>query len=182
MQQFEIALKNEKIKLYNRLSWIIICINILVFFYLSLFPSEKNIASGSIATLILLSCCFLLKFYLYKTKTKWQIGADAFFFLLMIGWISTRQYWFSIIPAVFYILSGITVRKFIAIFSEEKITYPSFPLKTIYWNELTNAILKDGLLTINFKNDKFIQQFVDETKTVVNEQEFNDFCNQQLNK
>ena len=182
MEHFEITLKNEKIKLYNRLSWLIICISVLIFLCLSLFSKDKNIVSGGIATIIMLSCFFSLKYYLYKTKKKWQIGTDTFFFLLMIGWISTQQYWLSIIPAVFFILSGITVRKFIAVFSEEKITYPSFPLKTIYWKELTNAILKDGLLTINFKNDKFIQQFIDDTKTVVNEQEFNDFCRQQLNK
>ena len=65
---------------------------------------------------------------------------------------------------------------------KEKIAYPSFPKRNITWSELSNIILKDGLLTINFKNNKFIQQFVDETKTAVNEQEFNDFCSQQLNK
>ncbi len=182
MQQFQITLKNEKVQLYNRLSWIIICIYILIFLYLSLFSSDKNISSGSIATLIMLSCFFILKYYLQKTKREWQIGADTFFFLLMIGWISTQQYWLSIIPGVFFILSGITARKFIAFFSEEKITYPSFPVKTIYWDDLNNAILKDGLLTIDFKNDKFIQQFIDDTKTAINEQEFNDFCRQQLNK
>ncbi len=182
MQQFEITLKNEKIKSYNRISWIIICIYLLVLLYMSLFSTDKNILSGSIATLIMLSFLFFLKYYLHKTNRKWKIGAETFFFLLMIGWISTQQYWLSIIPGIFFILSGITARKFIAFFSAEKITYPSFPLKTIYWNELTNAILKDGLLTIDFKNDKFIQQFIDDTKTAINEQEFNDFCRQQLNK
>lgn len=64
----------------------------------------------------------------------------------------------------------------------EKIIYPSFPKKKIAWSELNNIVLKDGLLTIDFRNNKFIQQPVDETKTAVNEQEFNDFCRQQLNK
>ena len=182
MEQFQITLKNEKLRLYNRVSWIILCIHIIVFLYLGLFAKDKGIASGSIATLILITFCFLLKYYLFKTKKKWQIGVDVFFFLLMIGWITNHQYWLSVIPAVFYILSAVTVRKLIVVFSEDKIIYPSFPLKIIKWPELNNTVLKDGLLTIDFKNNKFIQQSIEESKTVVNEQEFNDFCRQQLNK
>ena len=58
----------------------------------------------------------------------------------------------------------------------------SVPKKHIEWSQLNNIILKDGLLTIDFKNNKFIQQFIDDTNTALNEQEFNDFCGQQLNK
>jgi hypothetical protein len=100
----------------------------------------------------------------------------------MIGWISMERYWLAVIPFVFDILSVITIRKLSVEFSAEKIIYPSFPSKKFNWSEIDNVVLKDGLLTINFKKNKFIQQFVDETKTVVNEQEFNDFCSQQLNK
>jgi len=182
MQQFEITLKNEKLRLYNRISWIILGIHIIIFLYLGLFARDKDTASASIATLIMIGFCFLLKYYLYKTKKKWQLSVNAFFFLLIIGWTGNHQYLLSIIPAVFYILSSATVRKFIVAFSTEKIIYPSFPSKTIHWTELNTAVLKDGLLTIDFKNNKIIQQYVDESKTVVNEQEFNDFCRQQLNK
>lgn len=64
--------------------------------------------------------------------------------------------------------------------SEEEINYPSLPQRRITWNELNNVILKDGLLTIDFKNNRFIQQFIDESKTSVIEKEFNDFCSRQL--
>ncbi len=180
MKQFEIALKNEKIKLYNRLSWLIIIIHIIVFLYLSFFSTEKTIRGAAICSLVLLAICFFLKFYF--RKTKWAFGFHPFFLLLMVGWITMEKYWLAAIPFIFDILATITIRKFSVEISVDKIIYPSFPIKNISWTQLSNIILKDGLLTINFKNDKFIQQFVDETKTVVNEQEFNDFCNQQLNK
>ena len=182
MQKFELILKNEKQKFYNQISWIIIIIHILVFLYLVFFSNDKFISPGSIAILILLFCCFLLKYYLYRVKKKYQIGIDVFFFILMIGWICNHLYWLSIIPMVFYSLSGIALRKLVTIFTEYKIIYPSFPLKTIYWKELNNTILKDGILSIDFKNNKIIQQLIDESKTQVNEKEFNDFCREQLNK
>jgi len=63
----------------------------------------------------------------------------------------------------------------------ESIVYPSFPKRIILWNELQNIVLKDGILTIDFRNNKLIQQDLDEEVTV-NEKEFNEFCKQQLSK
>jgi hypothetical protein len=180
MQQFEITLINEKVRSYYRISWIIIIIHIIVLLYLGLFSTDRRTGAGSIATLIILAGCLIARFYLKKKRKKLKPDVDIFFFVLMIGWISNGQYWLTIIPAIFYILSAMTLRKFIASFSTEKIMYPSVPVKTILWQDLNIAILKDGLLTIDFKNNKVIQQSVDETKTSVNEQEFNDFCTRQL--
>lgn len=179
-QKFEIVLKNEKIRLYNRLSWLIISINIIVFLALVFFSKEKDLRSAALASLILIAVCFILQNRL--KNTSWAFGSHPFYLFLMIGWISMEKYWLAAIPFVFDILSIITIRKLSVEFSAGKIIYPSFPAKQFNWSEIANVVLKDGLLTINFKNDKFIQQFVDETKSVVNEQEFNDFCSQQLNK
>lgn len=181
MQQYDLTLVDEKVKSYKRIGWIIIFINIIILFYLSLFAANKLMASGSRATLILLALTFAVRYFLKRKKTRFlQVNIDVFFLFLMLGWIGTQQYWLSAVMGVFYVLSGITQRKFIASFSSEKIVYPSFPVKNIAWTELNIVILKDGLLTIDFKNDRIIQQSVDETITVTNEQEFNDFCRQQL--
>jgi len=50
------------------------------------------------------------------------------------------------------------------------------------WEQLHNLVLKDGLVTIDLKNNKLIQQYLDERSMPVNEKEFNDFCKKQLNK
>lgn len=52
----------------------------------------------------------------------------------------------------------------------------------IRWGQLNNLILKDDLLTIDLKNNKLIQQYLDESSGPVNEKEFNDFCQKQLNQ
>ena len=182
MRQFEITLKNEKVKLYNRIGWIILFIHLTVFLYLGLFLTDKQQANRYLFTLAAIGGCFLLRFYLQQKKTKWQINVDVFFALLAIGLVTNQQYLASLIPGVFYILSPFTARKFIVSFTEQRIVYPSFPARTIRWNSLSNAMLKDGLLTLDSRNNKLIQQPIDETLTSVNEQEFNDFCRQQLNK
>ena len=180
MRQFEITLKNEKLKLYDRISWLIVFIHIVIFLYLGLFSKDKHIAAGYKASLILLAAAFILRYYLQYRKSRWQIKVEGFFWLLMIVWIVNQQYWLAIIPGVFFCLSLLTFRKFIVTFSEDKIFYPSIPLKIIYWKELNNTIMKDGLLTIDFRNNKIIQQVIDENRTAINEKEFNEFCSQQL--
>ena len=58
--------------------------------------------------------------------------------------------------------------------------YPSFPVKKIKWEELTAMVIKDGLFTVDFKNNRLIQQAVDEAISTVNEKVFNEFCSKQL--
>jgi hypothetical protein len=180
MQQFQITLKNEKITLYNRLSWFIILIHAVVFIYLALFSANKVIRAGCIATLILLAGSFAVSYFL--RNSKWKMRYHPFFLFLMVGWISMGKYWLAAVPFVFDILAAISVRRLIAVVSADKVVYPACPAKSSTWNELNNIILKDGLLTIDYKNNKIVQQPIDENVTTVNETEFNEFCKGQLKK
>ncbi len=66
------------------------------------------------------------------------------------------------------------------VFFDEGIVYPSFPEKNIQWNQLHNVILKDEVLTIDFKNNKLLQAQIDINTIQPNETSFNIFCQQQL--
>ena len=98
-----------------------------------------------------------------------------------MGWISIENYWVAGITFLFGFLSAMNNRKFTVFFSTAQIDYPSVPKKEIKWTELNTVMLKDNLLTIDFKSNRLIQQSIDENLNIVNEKEFNDFCRQQLN-
>ena len=49
-------------------------------------------------------------------------------------------------------------------------------VKSYYWSEFSNVILKDELLTLDFKNNRLIQLSIDVNSMPVNEIEFNEFC------
>lgn len=98
----------------------------------------------------------------------------------MLAWINTGNYFLAAVTVVFELLSFYSLRKQVIIISKDIIFYPSFPPKKILWNKLNNIILKDSILTIDLKNNKIIQQLIDETQIVINEKEFNEFCRQQL--
>lgn len=179
MQQFQITLWNEKIKSYNRISWIIILIHGLIFLYFTIYSTNKITGGISLGVSAFLIILFWIKYYSGK---RWRPGLHPFFLVLMIGWLNTPQFWLAVIPILFDTLYVIATRKLVAAFSETGIIYPSFPSRKITWDKLNNVILKDGMITIDFKSDKVIQQTVDETAIPVNEEEFNEFCKNQLRK
>jgi hypothetical protein len=62
--------------------------------------------------------------------------------------------------------------------SDERIVINTFFRKRYEWNAFSNVVLKDGLLTLDFKNNKMLQREI--MKQDVNENEFNEFCREQI--
>ncbi|HKC34937.1 MAG TPA: hypothetical protein VKB95_02710, partial [Chitinophagaceae bacterium] len=91
-------------------------------------------------------------------------------------------WWITIMLLLFILLDFIAHKKLLVDITDKQIVVPYVMQKTINWNEVNNVILKDGLLTIDFKNNKLFQQLILNSDEDVNEKEFNDFCKQQLNK
>ncbi len=54
--------------------------------------------------------------------------------------------------------------------------------KTVFydWDKLENVVLKDNLLTIDFKTNKLVQAEIEESKDVIEEHNFNRFCKANL--
>lgn len=62
--------------------------------------------------------------------------------------------------------------------SDEKIVINTFFRKRYEWSAFSNVVLKDGLLTLDFKNNKVLQREVVVRDT--DETEFNSFCREQV--
>lgn len=62
-------------------------------------------------------------------------------------------------------------------FSKDKISFNTFPKKILLWNDVNNVMIKDGLLTIDKKNNQLLQKEIDGEVTEDIETEFNKFCN-----
>jgi len=133
-----------------------------------------------IATIVMISIAVLLPLYVRSKDVK--IETSIIFIILMITWITTGYWWVAIINFFFEIFQIAALRTLTVTIKSNGVSYPSFPKKQIDWKELSNLILKDGLLTIDFRNDRIIQQYVEERSLSIDEKEFNEFCRQQLNK
>lgn len=66
--------------------------------------------------------------------------------------------------------------------TERKIVIPSMiSERVISWNDLSNVVKKDDVLTIDFKNNKLLQTEILNPENI-NEDEFNRFCKEQLSQ
>jgi hypothetical protein len=180
MKPYQLILKNEKLKYYNVIGDLIALLNLICFIYMAISSTDSLRKTIFILLISIIVVHYLLIFYLrYKVKfTNWP--HRSVFLLCAIGWARSPYWWISIILIVLLFLDIPAHRKLKLIVSENKIDYPSFPRRVIEWNELTNLVLKDGLITIDFKNNKIIQQTI--LNSDISEQEFNNFCRKQLNK
>jgi hypothetical protein len=183
MEQYAITLKNEKLKQYDRIALFIIIINLALFIYLIISSPLRSARIASAVGAVLIIAALSIDYFLIRIKnnegTPYKLFAE---YIISMTWLQMEYWWIALLCFVLSSFYFIAKRQLLVNVFKEKIIYPSFPKKNIAWTELANIILKDGLLTINFKNNRFIQQFIDETKSPVDEKEFNEFCTQQLNK
>jgi hypothetical protein len=94
--------------------------------------------------------------------------------LATIGWvIGYKKFGGPLWIPVLYFIAVISEKqvkfpKEIA-FNEEGIIINSFPKRSYYWQLLSNVVLKDCILTIDFKNNKLIQKETQEDTTALEE-------------
>ena len=66
-------------------------------------------------------------------------------------------------------------------FSNDMVVINTLFKKKIPWSDFNNVMLKDGLLTLDFKNNKLFQkEALDDDDVDADEDEFNDYCREQL--
>jgi heme/copper-type cytochrome/quinol oxidase subunit 4 len=176
MPKFEIVLKNEKAKTYTVISWLIIALNFISFLYMGISGSAEEINHPFFAAGIVL-CIFLFQL-IVKRKDESEINKFSLSFsVIVIAWIIMQFYWIAALNFFLFIFQDVSRRRLIVLFFDDRIIYPSFPKRTIQWQELNQVILKDGLLTIDLKNDKVFQN---EIISDINAAELNEFCNSHI--
>jgi len=181
LNRFELLLKNEKVKSYDRITLFIILINLAIFVLLALQSAEQRIRITSITGSLLIVTLLIIHFIVKNTKTR-STSLYSFISVLSaaITWMIIGKWWAALLCFALSALYQISRKPLQVLINPDKINYTSFPVRAIQWNELNNVILKDGILTIDFRNNKIVQAEIDDVSNTINEKEFNDFCSQQL--
>ena len=175
MPKFIIVLKNEKLKTYTVISWLIIALNFISFVYVAISGLSKitNLPFFAAGLLFLI---FLFRF-ISKREEFENDSISLSFSIAIISWIVLQFYWAAVIILFLFLFQDISRRKLTVLVYDDRIIYPSFPKRTIEWEELNNVVLKDEILTIDLKNNKVFQN---EITSPTSEIDFNEFCEAQL--
>lgn len=143
------------------------------------FPSSRPYFMG-IDILILVNWLFCI---IKRQKTGFVLFRLGLFFAV-IGWLLAPGG--RTLLAILYAVAGL-IEKQVKFpeeigFSGDSVVVNTFPKKKFSWSEIANVVLKDNLLTVDFKNNKLIQKEIDEGVSLATEREFNEFCRLQLSK
>ena len=180
MQEFKLSIQNEKASSYKKMAFFIILINLAVFATLGYYTDKSIIRLIAIATIIAVVSTSLLPTFLPPKKKEIAHFEIISLLLIVAAWGLMKFWWPALILLLLLGLYKLSQREFAVLISSTSVVYPSFPRMEISWDQLNNVVLKDDLLTIDFKNNKIIQQLIQKKEPAVDEQEFNDFCKAQL--
>jgi hypothetical protein len=181
MNEFQLVLPNEKLKTYRYVTLFVIIINVLVSGFLFYHTTVPRTSQLSLLALVLGSVGLIITIVRFKKSIFKSFRVEILFIILALTWIILGEYLLGACVMLFAILGFYTNKKFIVVFSEAHISYPAFPPKIYAWNDVTQVILKDHVLTIDLKNNKLIQVVIaPESAGTVDEGKFNLFCQKQL--
>jgi hypothetical protein len=181
MDKYTIILPEDKGRTYRLVTILIAILNFSGFIYIrSHFDDETTSFLTLFAGSILIGQ--LGNYWIYKKRRK--VNSTALLVAIVIAsvcWLFLGMIGIGLLDMTFAILGFVAFRKLQIKFTDDKIEFPSFPKKQFYWDEVDNLILKDNILTIDFKNNKLLQFTLNEAENEnLNEAEFNKFVNLRL--
>ena len=96
-------------------------------------------------------------------------------------WIGTHSFIFAGILFCYAVLLNFLQKNPEVMIGEDKIVLKKIFKDDVFeWVDFNNIILKDGLLTLDFSDNKLLQLNIDEERTSVDEKIFNLFCRSKL--
>jgi hypothetical protein len=135
-----------------------------------------NIVAAAILFLAAIFIEILLEKLTFKKKLFLPIACIVLF-------IATGSILFAFILFLVGILASFFTTSYHIHFTLDHVSIENGLFRSSYqWNEFSNILVKDELITLDFKNNRLLQLMLDVAISPVNEIEFNDFCSSCLNK
>ncbi len=178
---YRIVIPNVRYKYVKPFQLSVLFVNAVLLAILAFF---KNDPLNFIWPGLLLLCVLIILYenrlshYAFFSKTNFS---ETGFLWAITGWALLGNLWIAFAVAIVRLLQGFVKKNFQYHFAANQIELDAFPKKIVDWQDLQNVVLKDGILTIDRKNNKIIQTEISLLESdAVNESEFNEFCRLQL--
>lgn len=169
-----ITLKKRDYRTADQISQLMYVFALLTFAYFYYYHPKTGAVYLFIGAAVFLSWAYSMIKKSKKGEALFRLGL----FICALGWVlgPERNAWM----AALYVIAGLLEKqvKFpVEIgFAENEVSFNSLPRKVLQWDEIKNVMIKDGLITIDQKNNKLYQKEIEGYVTPDVEKEFNDFA------
>jgi hypothetical protein len=181
MNQFIFTLKDNNQKAFNSFFGFLLFLHVIAASVVVINAADKL---QKIIAIIVMSVYFILTaaFFLLKNKFKLSIYQLVVFGLMITFWLTQA----ALLPAIICIAAIVFAYKIVqtkstAVFSAKNITVKKSLFKKVHpWAAVEHVVLKDNLLSVNFKDNHLMQVEIAGESRATNENTFNQFCRLQL--
>ncbi|MEY2595211.1 MAG: hypothetical protein RI965_483 [Bacteroidota bacterium] len=178
---YVVVLKNNNKSIIEKTGWMLSIMSILPMSIL-IFQHPDGILQYILLFAVL---SLLTSLYIDKKKKK-KLQFLSLLICIGVGLIAISG---NILLGMLYVVAGIS-EKFLSAnieigFSANQIVKKGLTSKAFRWNELNNVMIKDDLLTMDFKNNTLFQAYTDDEEDEeyeVEDEEFNNYCRRILDK
>ena len=179
--QYILIIKKEKPLNIDLISILLCFISFAFFIYHSFL--QNNFVSVVFLGALLIPVTVTRSVWLKKKSGKSSITFKHPLLITGIIWLFIPGLrWFFILFVLFVLFDHQARHPLEIGVSDEQIVITTFFRKRYRWSDFSNVILKDNLLTLDFKNNKVLQREIEPYLSNVNEKEFNAFCAEQIQK
>lgn len=181
MNQFTFILKDANQKAFNSFFLFLYFLHIIAVSVIIINTNSLQQKKYAVAIFIIL-LFVSASFYFFKNKFK-QYYYQLIIFVVMICFWFLQSAWLpAIILATVIAFALIVLKtKSTALFTIKSIVISRSVLKKTYcWDDVEHVVLKDHLLTVDFKNNHLLQVEIAKESFDIKEETFNLFCRLQL--
>ncbi|HEY4148050.1 MAG TPA: hypothetical protein VGM41_03940 [Chitinophagaceae bacterium] len=182
--QYVVTLKNSSARFIDRFSLLLLVISITLFVN-EQFTNPQLVRIpylfGVIAVVIALIAIRI--YYLRRGDKTRPVYYSSALFIAAIGWVNMPYLPWLVIPfAVMGFFERMAKKPLEIGFSDNSIVINSLFRRRYRWTDFNNIVLKDDLLTLDFKNNRLLQRETLDEEGDAGEDEFNEYCAEQLEK
>ncbi|HEY4062199.1 MAG TPA: hypothetical protein VGM30_09880 [Puia sp.] len=185
--QYVVILKKDSERTIDFLSLLLCFISILAFIYSAgntLFVQKIHNAR-TYSTFIFVAILFigLLVNLITWRRTGHRLRYRYLLLAAAVGWFALTNWpWMAAVFPLLAFLEHQTRRPMEVGFHYDRVVINTLVKERHAWREFNNIVLKDGLLTLDFKNNRLFQKEVvdDDDEDNADEEEFNAFCRDRL--
>ena len=176
---YVVTLKNKQTRNLDILGFLLSAVSVLFFI-------QEMLRAASVGLAYLLGSIFIIGVLIWNVYHSIKKGQKVYYSraMLIAALVWMKMPYFQWLTFLFIILALLEYQAKYAVeigFSEKEIVINTLLKKRYRWSEFSNIVLKDGLLTLDFNNNRVWQREVeDDEEDDTSEEEFNDFCSARL--
>ena len=175
-----IVLRNETSRYVHLIGFLLSVGSALLFI-------REMVVRNTIVLPYVIGVIFIAGLLLWNVYAYYRLSKEIYYSkaLLIAGLVWLKMPYFEWLIFIFVILALLEYQAKLPAeigFSSDHIVFNRLLRKKYRWSEIDNVILKDGLLTVDFRNNKLFQREIDSGENEASELEFNTWCMERLSQ